>query len=244
MFPKRKTASSTVTEINVSTSINVPTVAHINTHDTTAKKPRYFPILHSDGLWWTATLPPSFADQIMNSIVRNIEFPVHRGTFMGNPVPRDQCLFHLLPGDRALTYKFGRKKYQSQPSPLWLQPLFDDLLTSPFWPPGFSPDIVLINMYQNGEDSISPHADDEPEIDQTRPIVSVSLGATRTFNIRERFLCPGEKQYKKASLALTHGQFLIMLPGMQKDHLHWIPKEPHIVLPRINMTFRSYISNN
>ena len=43
-------------------------------------------------------------------------------------------------------------------------------------------DYALINGYC-GEDRVGNHKDDEPEIDQTRPIASVSFGATRDFYV-------------------------------------------------------------
>ena len=113
------------------------------------------------------------------------------------------------------------------------------LSACPGWPTEFRPDLVLLNRYNDGKDSISPHADDEPEIDQTAPIVSVSLGGTRTFVVRAKVKQEGQKQYSKAVLPLVHGTVLVMKPGMQEGYLHSIPKERSTEM-RINLTFRCY----
>jgi alkylated DNA repair dioxygenase AlkB len=44
----------------------------------------------------------------------------------------------------------------------------------------------LLNLYRHGDDRMGWHADDEPEIDQRAPIASLSLGATRDFQLRHR----------------------------------------------------------
>ena len=44
---------------------------------------------------------------------------------------------------------------------------------------------VLVNWYQDGEHYIGWHSDDVSQLDQDAPIYTISLGATRTFKIRE-----------------------------------------------------------
>ena len=41
--------------------------------------------------------------------------------------------------------------------------------------------MLLINWYMNGDDYISMHSDDEKQLVNNSPIVSISLGDTRTF---------------------------------------------------------------
>jgi len=43
---------------------------------------------------------------------------------------------------------------------------------------------VLVNKYENGNDSIGFHADDERDLDPTIPITAVSLGQERPFIIK------------------------------------------------------------
>lgn len=90
---------------------------------------------------------------------------------------------------------------------------------------------VLLNYYRDGKDSVAWHADDEPELGPDPVIASVSLGASRTFWVRER------ATKKKYSLSLDPGSLLVMGQGVQRTYEHAVLKEPGSA-PRINLTFR------
>ena len=91
---------------------------------------------------------------------------------------------------------------------------------------------VLLNLYRNGQDSVSWHADDEPELGDSPTIASMSLGATRRFRFKHR----ESKEIRE--LALTHGSLLLMMGSIQRFWVHDIPKEKGVLDPRINLTFR------
>ena len=95
---------------------------------------------------------------------------------------------------------------------------------------------VLLNRYRNGHDSIGWHADDEPELGLSPIIASLSLGATRTFEIR-RNPVKGTKPLTH-SLPLTAGGLLVMFGNAQQSWKHQVPKEPHVLGERLNLTFR------
>jgi alkylated DNA repair dioxygenase AlkB len=92
---------------------------------------------------------------------------------------------------------------------------------------------VLLNRYRTGKDSVSWHADDEPEFGENPVIASVSFGATRTFQLRHK-----KRKELKASVELTHGSLLIMRGGTQENWVHQIPKSARPVEERLNLTFR------
>jgi alkylated DNA repair dioxygenase AlkB len=92
---------------------------------------------------------------------------------------------------------------------------------------------VLLNRYRTGKDSVSWHADDEPEFGERPVIASVSFGGTRKFQLKHK-----KRKDLKASLELTHGSLLIMRGGTQANWLHQIPKTPRAVAERVNLTFR------
>jgi len=92
---------------------------------------------------------------------------------------------------------------------------------------------VLLNRYRDGRDSVSWHSDDEREFGTDPAIASVSLGATRTFQLRHK-----KRKELKASLELPHGSLLIMRGGTQRHWLHQVPKTSRAVGERINLTFR------
>ena len=78
---------------------------------------------------------------------------------------------------------------------------------------------VLLNRYRTGKDSVSWHADNEPEFGVNPVIASASFGGTRSFQLRHK-----KRKELKASVELTHGSLLIMRGGTQANWLHQIPK--------------------
>jgi alkylated DNA repair dioxygenase AlkB len=90
---------------------------------------------------------------------------------------------------------------------------------------------ALLNRYENGSDSVGWHADNEPEISGEHPIASLSLGATRRFQMRRD---AGPIQ----TMELGHGSLLVMHAGMQQEWKHRLPKTSKPCGPRINLTFR------
>jgi alkylated DNA repair dioxygenase AlkB len=74
-------------------------------------------------------------------------------------------------------------------------------------------DYVFINRYRSGSDSVAWHHDDDASLDTRRVIASLSLGATRTFELRP-----------------------LRASGLHYEHR--VPKEPRVAGERINLTFR------
>jgi alkylated DNA repair dioxygenase AlkB len=91
---------------------------------------------------------------------------------------------------------------------------------------------VLLNRYRNGNDSVSWHADNEPELGLNPIIASVNLGATRVFKLRHSIT----KDVIK--LDLTHGSLLVMGGELQHYWQHAVPKTKKVLDTRINLTFR------
>jgi alkylated DNA repair dioxygenase AlkB len=92
---------------------------------------------------------------------------------------------------------------------------------------------VLLNLYRDGRDSVSWHADNEPGLGRDPVIASVSLGATRRFQMKHR------RRGERLSLDLPSGSCLVMAGPAQHHWLHQVPKTSHPVGPRINLTFRA-----
>lgn len=92
---------------------------------------------------------------------------------------------------------------------------------------------VLANLYRDGSDSVSWHADDEPELGESPIIASLSLGQTRTFQMKHK-----RDTQQKFQIDLMHGSLLIMSGDMQRNWLHQVPKTKRQVGERINLTYR------
>jgi alkylated DNA repair dioxygenase AlkB len=91
---------------------------------------------------------------------------------------------------------------------------------------------VLLNLYRDGNDSISWHTDAEKELGANPVIASVNFGATRKFQLRHI------KTKEKLEIELTHGSLLIMQGELQHFWQHQVPKTSKVVGERINLTFR------
>lgn len=100
---------------------------------------------------------------------------------------------------------------------------------------------VLINLYRDGKDSVAWHADDEQELGDEPVIASLSLGATREFQMRHRQARSNGLPVFK--LQLAPGSLLVMRGSTQKNWLHQVPKRRGRDLPgpRINLTFRRLV---
>jgi len=90
---------------------------------------------------------------------------------------------------------------------------------------------VLVNRYENERESVGWHADNELQMSHEHPIASLSLGATRRFEMRKS---SGPIQ----TIELEHGSLLVMGPGMQREWRHRVPKTKNACGLRVNLTFR------
>lgn len=93
---------------------------------------------------------------------------------------------------------------------------------------------VLLNFYRTGQDSVSWHADDEPELAPCQTIASVSFGGTRRFVMKHKH----RTDLPKWEVPLTHGSVLLMRGETQQHWLHHVPRTAKPAEPRINLTFR------
>ncbi|WP_246794166.1 alpha-ketoglutarate-dependent dioxygenase AlkB family protein [Burkholderia perseverans] len=91
---------------------------------------------------------------------------------------------------------------------------------------------VLLNRYRTGADGMGWHTDDEPELGAAPVIASISLGATRVFDLRH------EATRVVQAYRLTHGSLLVMRGATQRDWVHRVAKAPAVQGERVNLTFR------
>jgi alkylated DNA repair dioxygenase AlkB len=94
---------------------------------------------------------------------------------------------------------------------------------------------VLLNLYRDGNDSISWHTDAEKELGLNPVIASVNFGAERIFQLRHM------QTNERIDISLTHGSLLIMMGELQHYWQHQVPKTKMVKLPRVNLTFRTII---
>jgi alkylated DNA repair dioxygenase AlkB len=92
---------------------------------------------------------------------------------------------------------------------------------------------VLLNRYRDGRDSVAWHSDNEVDHLREALIASLTLGATRAFDLR-----PKADRRRLISVELDHGDLLIMAGRTQATYEHRIAKDRRIRGERINLTFR------
>jgi alkylated DNA repair dioxygenase AlkB len=96
---------------------------------------------------------------------------------------------------------------------------------------------VLVNFYRNGQDGLGWHSDNEACNGLEPTIASVSLGATRRFDMRHR------KTGETIKIQLESGSLLVMAGKSQQYWVHQVAKTKRVHEPRINLTFRRVIEN-
>ena len=92
---------------------------------------------------------------------------------------------------------------------------------------------ALLNLYRDGNDGLGWHRDNEKVLGPTPSIASVSLGAVRTFQLRDY-----KDKKNLISLDLQPGSIVIMRGASQQMWEHRVPKSKKVLGARFNITFR------
>ena len=91
----------------------------------------------------------------------------------------------------------------------------------------------LLNLYHSGEEGMAWHSDAEKDLAKNGAIASVSFGAARKFCFKHK------ESAEKVEILLPHGSLLIMKGETQSNWLHRLPPTKKVLVPRINLTFRT-----
>jgi alkylated DNA repair dioxygenase AlkB len=177
-------------------------------------------------------LQPEEATELFNTLLSKCAWERRRASFR-HAVPRDEAYC----GDPGTHYTYSRREYKPLP---WIRELLSlKARVEESTPvaayanlslPKIGYNAVLCNLYRDGNDSVGLHADAEPEMGPV--IASVSLGAERMFRLKRK---DGSVAFSER---LPHGSLLIMAGRTQQNFKHEVPKEPSVIQPRINLTFR------
>lgn len=134
-------------------------------------------------------------------------------------------------GDEAYAYTYSRSSKTALP---WSKTLLE-LKEITERETGTRYNSCLLNLYHNGDEGMAYHSDDEKALAENSAIASLSFGAARKFLFKH-------KQTKQTvSVFLDHGSLLVMKGETQKNWLHRLPPTKKIILPRINLTFRTMV---
>lgn len=139
-------------------------------------------------------------------------------------VPRLQAWY----ADPGVHYRYANNLLARRD---WIEPL-DNLRRDVVHATGHGFNAVLVTYYRDGDDHVTWHADDEPELGDAPLIASLSLGATRRLEFKPK------DGGAVDGIAQHDGDLLLMQPAFQHHWLHRVAPEPKVTGPRINLTFR------
>lgn len=91
---------------------------------------------------------------------------------------------------------------------------------------------LVVNRYQNGNDHISFHRDKTKDFETDASVMTVSLGCTRDFILKEK------ATGNKVKIALQPGSLCILGPETNEKWYHSIPKRAGVSKTRISLTYR------
>lgn len=148
-----------------------------------------------------------------------VEYPMYGKT---RRTPRHTWCFGRLEQDIV---KYRGKNFQTELFPEWLETIRVMVEEAT----GFKANACILNMYRNGEDHITWHADDEKFL-QEKTVVSLSFGHPREFCMRNDSIIH--------KINLQHNSILIMKNGTE----HSLPASKNPVKTRYNITFRQVAS--
>jgi alkylated DNA repair dioxygenase AlkB len=174
-------------------------------------------------------LPASIGKDAFQNIMKEVQFMTPEESaimMMGKriEIPRKQCGY----GDVETYYRFTGVKVDAGSWTPTLKKIRDHIFKRFNVPVNF----VLVNLYVDGKDYIGWHSDDEGDLCKTAPIFSLSLGATRDFQLRHKVSGQTFEQ------PLRSNSMTVMYPPCQRAYKHQIPKRLKVKDPRLNLTFR------
>ena len=142
-------------------------------------------------------------------------------------------------------YRYSGTVWNPSVFPPWLKDITLQVMKKVGWPRWIRtlPNSCNINLYENGNNYVQWHSDDEPLFNglaENCTIISLSLGASRTFQIKMK---KGGRGRIVSSTVLDDGDILTMEGMFQKYLKHRLKRDRRVLNSRINITWR-WIKNH
>lgn len=190
---------------------------------------------------WPAWLPPGVSAELLASLKEEVPWKQEAITLYGRRhlLPRLTCWM----ADPGCGYRYSGLANVIEtwsPAASKLRQALEEFT-------GWRFNSLLLNRYRDGRDAMGWHADDEPELDSTAAIASLSLGASRDFRLRPRpspcrpqklSLPEGHSEAQPFNIPLHHGDLLLMEAPSQWWWQHALPRRLRLQQERFNLTFR------
>lgn len=103
---------------------------------------------------------------------------------------------------------------------------------------GSAYDYVFLNRYRDGRDAVAWHGDRDGERDARLVVASLSLGASRAFQLRPKK--DSGLRYDPITAEVAHGDLIVMRGDTQLFWEHRVPRDPRVTGERLNVTFRQH----
>ncbi|MBV9439482.1 MAG: alpha-ketoglutarate-dependent dioxygenase AlkB [Candidatus Eremiobacteraeota bacterium] len=99
-------------------------------------------------------------------------------------------------------------------------------------------DYCFLNRYRDGRDAVAWHGDHDGERDARLIVASLSLGATRTFQLRPKK--GSGVRSAPVPVEVAHGDLVVMRGDTQLYWEHRVPRDARVADVRLNVTFRQH----
>lgn len=160
------------------------------------------------------------------------------------PIPRKTAW--MVADPCTCVYRYGSIEVPPRGYPPWMLQIMQAVMpVCGLLDPSTWPTCCNLNLYEDGGMSVGWHSDDERLFQgkfQDIRIISLSLGAARTFEVRANW--PGEGENPLCRMKLGDGDIATMEGMLQKHFQHRVPREGHVQGPRINLTWRWVAKHN
>lgn len=157
-------------------------------------------------------------------LVAELAWEEQRFTIYGRTVPMPRLIAMYGP----VGYRYSGVVHPSRPLPARL----DAIRRRAEATTGRAFNSVLANLYRDGRDSVGWHRDSDYTHGGQPDIASVSFGATRRFELRDR------AGRERLAVDLESGSVLLMTGEAIARWWHRVPKTSRPVGTRVNLTFR------
>ncbi|HET8887225.1 MAG TPA: alpha-ketoglutarate-dependent dioxygenase AlkB [Salinimicrobium sp.] len=190
-------------------------------------------LLPCDGMvfYFGKILKTTEADYYFDQLLKNIEWTNDSLMIFGKNITTKRKVAWY--GEKAFEYTYSKTTKAAlvfTPELFTLKNLIEEKSGETF-------NSCLLNLYHSGEEGMGWHSDAEKDLKPNSSIASLSLGAERKFVLKHK------TNKDKVEIILENGSLLLMGGSTQKYWLHRLPPTKKIILPRINLTFRTILEN-
>lgn len=179
--------------------------------------------------YYGCVLSPEQADRYCKTLLKTVDWQSDEILMFGKKITTKRKVAWY--GDLPFTYTYSNTTKTALP---WTEELLE-IKAFVEKETGETFNSCLLNLYHNGEEKMSWHSDNEPDLKKNGAIASLSLGAERKFSFKHKHT------HEKVDIILENGSLLVMKDTTQTHWLHQLPASKKIHSPRINLTFRTIV---